>query len=101
MTLAQHHASIGPTSRDYHIDTLALKALKYCFHFEIIINVLVSAVRFIWICYGHKAIINFFTLSVLGATVDVRIGRPQTSDSGAMYTLEGSGAMLTQKYCVF
>ena len=67
---------------------LTLEALKYCcvnngdrrvFHIEIIINVLVSAFRFTWIpMLWVYAIINMFTLTVRGSTLDVRIWRLKT-----------------------
>ena len=50
---------------------------KGCVQFKIIINVLVSSFRFIWIpmlrVYGHY--VFFFFLSVQGSTLDVRIWR--------------------------
>ena len=49
------------------------------FNLEIIINVLVSSSRFIWIlCYGSTAIINFVILSVWTSSVDVRLWRLKT-----------------------
>ena len=52
------------------------------FQFEIIINVLVSCLRVIWIpmlwVYGRY---KYFTLSVRGATLDVGIWRLKASDS--------------------
>ena len=37
------------------------------------------AALFEYLCYGYKAIINIFTLTVLGSTLDIRIWRLQTS----------------------
>ena len=73
-----------------HTNFLTLKALniflktmetKGFFQFEIIINVLGSSFRFIWIPMLWVCdIINMFTLTVRGVTLDVRIWRLQTSD---------------------
>ena len=50
--------------------------------FDIIMTVLVTSVRFIWIPrYGSKAFRNIFTLTVRGSTLVVKIWRVQTSDS--------------------
>ena len=63
--------------------TLILKALNFFqinhghqsfFLFEIIINVLVSFFdSFEYLCYGVTAIINIFTLTVRGSTLEGRI----------------------------
>ena len=48
--------------------------LNGLFQFEIIINVLVSfSTSLEYLCYGSTAIINIFTLTVRGSTLDVRI----------------------------
>ena len=54
---------------------------KGLFQFEIIRNILVSSFWFIWIPMSWVAVINVFTLTVRGSTLDVRIWRLQTSDS--------------------
>ena len=75
--------------RTPYLNMLTLKALSYFvknmetkgfFPFEIITTVLISPFCFISIpiCYGSIAIINVFTLTVRGSTLDVKI---KTSDS--------------------
>ena len=55
---------------------------KDFFQFEIIINVLVSSFRFIWIpmlwCHGCTAIINVLILSTWGPSLYVKIWRMKT-----------------------
>ena len=77
-------SDIGRVPRCNHCTTSPSKPrdqIVFC-HFEIIINILVSSFRFIWIhmlwVYGHY---KYFTLPVGGSTLDVRIWRLQRSDS--------------------
>ena len=69
--------------KPYNAEIIMCKPWRPTFFvYEIIINVLVSPFRFIWIpmlCfYGHN---EYFTLSVPGLTLDVRVWRLWTLDS--------------------
>ena len=76
-----HYPYVNPKALNYscinHGDQRVFTIWKN--QFEIIINVLVSF--FEYLCYVSTVIINMFTLSVRGPTLNVRIWRLQTSDS--------------------